>query len=105
MSHASLQLSLRLDPADVFGALEWVLANARRTGVALHDLSVATAARPLARLTVTAAEPDLLHLFARRLGNGIDVEVLDADFSDISDNVAPALAGLAPAEAFAAAHA
>lgn len=105
MSHASLQLSLRLDPADVFGALEWVLANARRTGVALRDLSLATAAQPLARLTVTAGEPDLLHLFARRLGNGIDVKVLDADFSDVSDDAEPALARLAPREALTPAHA
>ncbi len=88
MTEASLQLSLRLDPADTFGAMEWVLANARRTGLALRECHVVSAVQSLARLTVTSNEADLLHLFVRRLGNGIDVEVLDAEFSD--DEPAPA---------------
>ncbi|WP_318035537.1 AsnC family transcriptional regulator [Cupriavidus laharis] len=73
---------MRLAADDPLGAMEWVLANARRTGLALQQLRFDAEARHLVNATLTAAETDLLHLFVRRLGNGMDVEVLLADFGE-----------------------
>ncbi len=81
-SHPTLQLDLRLADDDLLGAMEWVLANARRTGLALQQLRFDACARHLVNATLTAADADLLHLFVRRLGNGMDVEVLMADFGE-----------------------
>jgi len=77
----TLQLSLRLDRADVFGSLEWVLANARRTGLSLLQLNVAEPGHAVS-LRCSAPTSDLLHLFVRRFGYGIEVEILDAEFPD-----------------------
>ncbi len=78
----TLRLDFRLTDDDLFGTMEWVLANARRTGLALQQLHFDAATRRLAHATLTAADVDLLHLFVRRLGNGMDVEVLTADFGE-----------------------
>ncbi|QYY28687.1 MULTISPECIES: hypothetical protein [Cupriavidus] len=100
----TLQLDLRLAATDLFGAMEWVLANARRTGLALQQLRFDATARHRVSATLTAADTDLLHLFVRRLGNGADVEVLMADFGDDDldeavDKSAPALPAFMPAVA------
>ncbi|KAF7962340.1 AsnC family transcriptional regulator [Cupriavidus sp. UYMU48A] len=78
----TLQLDLRLADADLLGTMEWVLANARRTGLALQQLRFDAVARHRVNATLTAADTDLLHLFVRRLGNGMDVEVVMADFGE-----------------------
>jgi hypothetical protein len=80
--HPTLRLDFRLAHDDLLGAMEWVLANARRTGLALQQLRFDATARHLVNATLTAADADLLHLFVRRLGNGMDVEVLMADFGE-----------------------
>jgi len=82
----TLQLALRLDRADVFGSLEWVLANARRTGLSLLQLNVVEPGHAVS-LRCSAPASDLLHLFARRVGYGVEVEILDAEFSDDLDTV------------------
>jgi hypothetical protein len=84
MPFPTLQLALRLDRADVFGSLEWVLANARRTGLALLQLNVAESGHAVG-LCCSAPTSDLLHLFVRRVGYGIEVEILDAEFSEDID--------------------
>jgi len=73
----TLHLSLRFTGADLFGTLEWTLANARRTGLSLHSLRVGQDARAPVSLSVCAQEADLLDLFVKRLANGMDVEVVD----------------------------
>jgi len=78
----TLQIALRLAGTDLFGAMEWVLASARRTGLTLRQLNFDTAANQRVLATMSAGDSDLLHLFVRRLGNGIDVQVLLAEFSD-----------------------
>lgn len=102
--HPALHLSLRLDAADLFGTLEWVLATARRTGLALTHLHLpeeqaGTAPRWL-RLSATADEADRLDLFVRRVENGVDVlEVvtLDGPGSGHANGQAAGYASLAPA--------
>ncbi|KWR90525.1 hypothetical protein [Cupriavidus sp. IDO] len=91
----TLQLALRLDDADVFGAMEWVLANARRTGLTLQQLGFNAGTQ--ANLTVSAPDTDLLQLFVRRLDNGMDVEVLLADFSDDEEALEDVEAATLPA--------
>ncbi|EKZ97047.1 AsnC family transcriptional regulator [Cupriavidus metallidurans] len=81
----TLQLALRLDRADVFGSLEWVLASARRTGLSLRQLQVDSERGHMANLCCEAPAADLLHLFVRRVGYGVEVEVVDAEFSDDVD--------------------
>ncbi|WP_373377006.1 AsnC family transcriptional regulator [Cupriavidus nantongensis] len=83
---ATLRLSLRLAPADLFGAMEWVLANARRTGLSLQQLSFDAAAQAVMHATLTADDAGLLWLFLRRLDNGYDVELLLADVEDPDDD-------------------
>ncbi|AEI80538.1 hypothetical protein CNE_2c15800 [Cupriavidus necator N-1] len=78
----TLRLSLRLDTADLFGAMEWVLANARRTGLAPAQLSFDAATQAVLHATLTAEDSGLLWLFLRRLDNGFDVELLIADVDD-----------------------
>ncbi|CAG2146905.1 hypothetical protein LMG31506_03501 [Cupriavidus yeoncheonensis] len=78
----TLRLDFRLTDDDLLGAMEWVLANARRTGLALQQLRFDASARHLVNATLTAADADRLHLFVRRLGNGMDVEILMADFGE-----------------------
>ena len=85
MSLPTLQLALRLDRADVFGSLEWVLANARRTGLSLRQLHVDSEQRHAVSLCCDAPTTDLLHLFVRRVGYGVEVEIVDAEFSDDTD--------------------
>ncbi len=80
----TVQLALRLDRADVFGSLEWVLANARRTGLSLRQLNIAEPGHAVS-LCCSAPTSDLLHLFVRRVGYGVEVEILDAEFSDDID--------------------
>ncbi|WP_019451751.1 hypothetical protein [Cupriavidus sp. BIS7] len=82
----TVQLALRLDRADVFGSLEWVLANARRTGLALCQLNISEPAHAVS-LCCSAPTSDLLHLFVRRVGYGVEVEILDAEFSEDIDTV------------------
>ncbi|WP_427306324.1 AsnC family transcriptional regulator [Cupriavidus sp. H39] len=84
----TLRLSLRLDPADLFGAMEWVLANARRTGLAPQKLDFDDAPQPVLHATLTANDAGLLWLFLRRLDNGFDVELLVADVEDPDDDTA-----------------
>ncbi|SOY65161.1 AsnC family transcriptional regulator [Cupriavidus taiwanensis] len=78
----TVRLSLRLAPADLFGAMEWVLANARRTGLAPQQLSFDAAPQAVLHATLTAGDAGLLWLFLRRLDNGFDVELLVADVDD-----------------------
>ncbi|MDR3380231.1 hypothetical protein [Cupriavidus basilensis] len=71
---STLNLALRLDRTDLFGAVEWTLANARRTGLHLIDLCFGQAAAPYQlTLSVGADDADRLDLFVRRLENGVDV--------------------------------
>lgn len=95
----ALHLSLRLDPADLFGTLEWVLATARRTGLALSQLHLPDSEPGTprwVRLSATAQECDRLDLFLRRVENGVDVlEVVtldDALAAERPDYAAPASA-------------
>jgi len=81
----TLQLALELDPADVFGSLEWVLANARRTGLRLEQLRFDAVDGHAVRLAASAPMPELLHVFVRRIGHGVDVRIADAEFSDDLD--------------------
>lgn len=85
MSLPTLHLALELDPAEVFGGLEWVLANARRTGLTLENLTFDADARHAVRLSATAPMPELLHVFVRRIGHGVDVRIVDAEFGDDLD--------------------
>ncbi|WP_455287877.1 AsnC family transcriptional regulator [Cupriavidus necator] len=78
----TLRLSLRLNTADLFGAMEWVLANARRTGLAPAQFSFDANHQPVLHATLTAGDANLLWLFLRRLDNGFDVELLFADVDD-----------------------
>ncbi|CAM2971583.1 hypothetical protein [Cupriavidus taiwanensis] len=82
----TLRLSLRLAPADLFGAMEWVLANARRTGLAPQQVTFDAAPQAVMHATLTADDASLLWLFLRRLDNGIDVELLVADVEDPDDD-------------------
>ncbi|SDD71401.1 hypothetical protein SAMN05216345_11429 [Cupriavidus sp. YR651] len=82
MSLPSLQIALRLDRTDVFGSLEWVLANARRTGLSLRQLHVDAQGGHAVRLLAEAPMPELLHVFVRRVGHGVQVEIVDVEFSD-----------------------
>ncbi|WP_196812883.1 hypothetical protein [Cupriavidus sp. WS] len=92
----TLNLALRLDRGDVFGAIEWTLANARRTGLTLAGMDFDAAAPWALTLSVAAADADLLDLFVRRLGNGVDVlEVREV--AAHAPATAPALAAAAPA--------
>lgn len=71
-----LHLAVRLDATDLFGVIEWALANARRTGVSLQHLQVPApqaAGSAWMWLSVGAAGPDLLNLFRHRLESGFDV--------------------------------
>lgn len=69
----NLHLTLHLAHDDPLGAIEAVLATARRGGVALPWMELA--ANTLA-LHATAADPDRLDLFAARLANLIGVDEL-----------------------------
>lgn len=75
MSLPALQLDLRLDGTDTFGALEWVLASARRTGLSLQQIHMQGRT---ARLVTEAPDADLLELFLRRVEQGVDMAVVDA---------------------------
>ncbi|RDK10391.1 AsnC family transcriptional regulator [Cupriavidus lacunae] len=83
----TLRLSLRLETADLFGAMEWVLANARRTGLAPAQLSFDAAQQAVLHATLTAEDAGLLWLFLRRLDNGFDVELLFADVDDPDSDI------------------
>ncbi|KUE90130.1 AsnC family transcriptional regulator [Cupriavidus necator] len=89
----TLHLSLRLETADLFGAMEWVLANARRTGLAPAQLSFDAARQAVLHATLTAQDAGQLWLFLRRLDNGFDVELL---FADVDDPDSDAVAEPAP---------
>ncbi|MNN04446.1 hypothetical protein D3C81_1171720 [compost metagenome] len=83
----TLRLSLQLDGTDPFGAMEWVFASARRTGLAPEQLRFGSArfesaSQPVLHATLTAADASLLALFLRRLESGIDMAVLGADVND-----------------------
>ncbi|MDQ0142279.1 AsnC family transcriptional regulator [Cupriavidus necator] len=78
----TLRVSLRLDPTTLSGTLEWVLANARRTGLAPQQLSFDAAQQAVLHATLSASDAGLLWLFLRRLDNGFDVELLGADVED-----------------------
>ncbi|MDF3833117.1 hypothetical protein P3W85_09160 [Cupriavidus basilensis] len=89
----TLNLALRLERNDLFGAIEWTLANARRTGLTLIDLCFGQAAAPhQLTLSVGADNADLLPLFLRRMENGADV-------LEIFEIAAPADAQAVPAVA------
>jgi hypothetical protein len=80
-----LHLAVKLDATDLYGVIEWTLANARRTGVSLQHLHVPGPALPQPPtsgqrrdsawlwLSVGATEPGLLTLFRHRLEGGFDV--------------------------------
>jgi hypothetical protein len=87
MSLPTLDLALELDPADVFGSLEWVLANARRTGLTLQTLRFDADAAQGVRFSASAPVPELLHVFVRRIGHGVDVRIVDAEFGDDVDGL------------------
>lgn len=83
----TLRLSLQLDGTDPFGAMEWVFASARRTGLAPEQLRFdstrfESVSQPVLHATLTAADASLLWLFLRRLESGIDMAVLGADVDD-----------------------
>lgn len=97
-SRPTLRLDFRLNEDELLGAMEWVLANARRTGLSLQQLRFDAAARHLVNATLTAPDVDLLHLFVRRLGNGMDVEIVMADFGEAErDEYAAVPAAFEPA--------
>ncbi|RZT39061.1 AsnC family transcriptional regulator [Cupriavidus agavae] len=98
MSLPSLQLALQLDRADVFGSLEWVLANARRTGLSLQTMQFDASRANAVRLVCEAPMVELLQLFVRRVAHGVDLEIVDAEFSedvDTLDDAAQEAAALA----------
>lgn len=78
----TLSLALLLAACEPFGAIEWVLSNARRTGVELGHLefSPGHSATSLAslRMTVSADTVDRLSLFRLRLENGVDIAEVHA---------------------------
>jgi len=81
----ALHLALRLDGStlsDTFGSLEWVLANARRTGLSLQQMSFDAGRANVARLICQADTVELLELFVRRVAHGVDLEIVDAEFTD-----------------------
>lgn len=70
----TLNLALQLERSDLFGAIEWTLANARRTGLRLLDMRFGhTVAPHQLTLSVAACDANLLDLFVKRLENGADV--------------------------------
>ncbi|KAI3593016.1 hypothetical protein D9X30_1887 [Cupriavidus sp. U2] len=80
----ALDLALRLDRSalsDTFGSLEWVLANARRTGLSLQQMSFDAGRANVARLVCQADTVELLELFVRRVAHGVDMEIVDAAFT------------------------
>lgn len=80
----ALHLVLRLDRSalsDTFGSLEWVLANARRTGLSLQQMSFDAERAHVARLVCLADTVELLELFVRRVAHGVDLEIVDAEFT------------------------
>lgn len=80
----TLELSLQLDRtnlSDTFGSLEWVLANARRTGLSLQQMTFDAGRSHAARLVCQAETVELLELFVRRVAHGVDMEIVDAEFS------------------------
>ncbi|MDT6961835.1 AsnC family transcriptional regulator [Cupriavidus sp. SZY C1] len=83
----ALHLSLQLDNADVFGSLEWVLANARRTGLSLAQMHFDASRANAVRLHCAAPAVELLELFVRRVAHGVDLDIVDAEFSDDVDAV------------------
>jgi len=97
----SLQLALHLDRTDVFGTLEWVLANARRTGLTLQQMHLEDGRAYAVRLVCAAPAIELLELFVRRVAHGVDLDIVDAEFIDDSQDATPDAATLAP-EALAA---
>lgn len=90
MSLPTLQLALHLDRADVFGSLEWVLANARRTGLSLQQMNFDAQRANAVRLLCDAPMPELLQLFVRRVAHGVDVEIVDVEYSDEPELLADA---------------
>lgn len=87
MSLPTLQLALQLDRADVFGSLEWVLANARRTGLSLQQMTFDANRSNAVRLHCEAPMVELLQLFVRRVAHGVDLEIVDTEFSEDVDLV------------------
>ncbi|PLP97167.1 AsnC family transcriptional regulator [Cupriavidus pauculus] len=85
--HLALQLD-RTNLSDTFGSLEWVLANARRTGLTLQQMSFDASRANVARLVCQADTVELLELFVRRVVHGVDLEVLDAAFTGEQASVA-----------------
>ncbi|KJK20983.1 hypothetical protein UB46_29970 [Burkholderiaceae bacterium 16] len=70
----TLNLAVQLERSDLFSAIEWTLANARRTGLRLLDMRFGHAAAPhQLTLSVAAGDANLLDLFVKRLENGADV--------------------------------
>lgn len=70
----TLNLTVQLERSDLFGAIEWTLANARRTGLRLLDMRFGhTVAPHQLTLSVAAGDANLLDLFVKRLKNGADV--------------------------------
>lgn len=83
----ALQLSLQLDRTDVIGSLEWVLANARRTGLSLGQMTFDASRANAVRLQCEAPALELLELFVRRVAHGVDLEIVDAEFSEDAANL------------------
>lgn len=98
----SLHLDIELDAGDLWGAIEWTLATARRTGLMLKQLDLAAASRlgeSHLRLEVTASEATLLPLFVKRLENGVDVRAVHCAGRPVpaQDEQVDAYAALEPA--------
>ncbi|WP_066739984.1 hypothetical protein [Cupriavidus sp. D384] len=88
---AALHLALRLDRSnlsDTFGSLEWVLANARRTGLSLQQMTFDAGRANVARLVCQADSVELLELFVRRVAHGVDLEIVDAELTDDQETLA-----------------
>ncbi|MDF3885781.1 hypothetical protein [Cupriavidus basilensis] len=89
----TLNLAVQLERSDLFSAIEWTLANARRTGLRLLDMRFGHAAAPhQLTLSVAAGDANLLDLFVKRLENGADVlDVLEVlEVLEVPDVPAPA---------------
>jgi hypothetical protein len=107
-----LHLAVKLDATDLYGVIEWTLANARRTGVSLQYLHVPVPPLPQSPasgqrrdsawlwLSVGAAEPGRLTLFRHRLEGGFDVlhveQLAEAGQPVTLDAVLQPFAGAAP---------
>ncbi|MBY4897902.1 hypothetical protein [Cupriavidus sp. AU9028] len=83
-----LRASVWIDASEVFGAMEWILANARRTGLVLQSLRLdegdARASMRQLELKAGAGTAERLDLFLHRLRNGVDIRGVQVHGHDVS---------------------